>query len=445
MLAQEAFGINVSAIEPTFVLRWLCLFTGGLYFPYRFARKHGVIAGLTVLLFTLSLGMRGYFNYHGKAFEMVLCLLTAGVIFGRVIRSRDSIAKAGILRKGFLAVFAFLVVVNYSYDLNNLFTIFVNKEYNHYQYDTDYIEKLTESSERIWQTNMCDAIPWASKRVTTGPSVSCPWMWEGLGSQSIEEYKKDPARVIIFQLGYESWGHKMADYAPEAYYYIVNNYKYLPDSGQIWVLNEYYNEACEKVGVDPNAENDNGLSVTPYTVDPSEMPGMTYDDRLRYLEIGEEAFLAEKNGASEAPTGPEMEAPEGQKDMPEGITGPTDGTPTSGPGGSTKKDNKDTEDKKDEKETDEDSQGAPGSAVGPGSSTGPSGTIQSSDGPSSYGPGDSSAPNDVPSNAVSADTPGAIQAPDGSWIVPDEAVSPGGSDEDRTNDTENADKHTTKE
>ena len=42
---------------------------------------------------------------------------------------------------------------------------------------------------------------------------------------------------------------------------------------------DYYEEACMKLGIDPNMANDSGLSKTPFTVDASEMPGMTEKDR----------------------------------------------------------------------------------------------------------------------------------------------------------------------
>ena len=68
--------------------------------------------------------------------------------------------------------------------------------------------------------------------------------------------------------------------------------------------------------------------------------------------------------------------------------------------------------------------------------TGPGGTSVTGDtstsGPSSSGtgngPGDvtvSPADERTNSNAVTSDTPGAIQAPDGSWVVPDDSTGPG--------------------
>ena len=272
--ANAFFDIKVKNIEPTFALRWITLLTGVLYFPYRLAKKNGVISGLTMAIFALSCGLRGYFNYHGKVLVALISMFTMIVLVEYTYHSKDSFSKAGLARKGFLATTVVLIFANYSYNINNLFTIILNSEYNHYQYDTDYVLTLTDEDERIWQTNMCDAIPWASKRVTTGPSVSCPWMWEGVGVNKMDDLRKNPPRVIMFQLGYESWGHKMSEYAPEAYQFILDNYRYMPDSGQIWVLNSYYDEACAKLGLDPETlENDGGLGITPYKVLDNEKPG----------------------------------------------------------------------------------------------------------------------------------------------------------------------------
>ena len=248
MLADEFFGINMSAIEPTFVLHWIVLISGILYFPYKMARKHGVIAGATLIMVALSNGMRGYFNYHGKVFVAVAALYATIVLVDYTFVSRESFDKAPLIRKAYFATVVMLLFANYAYDINNLFTILVNTEHNHYEYDTNYIKTLTDEDERIWQTNMCDSIPWSAKRVTTGPSVSCPWMWEGVGKKHMDELKANPPRVIMFQLGYESWGYEMIEYAPEAYSFIIENYKYMPDSGQIWVRKDYYDEACEKLG-----------------------------------------------------------------------------------------------------------------------------------------------------------------------------------------------------
>lgn len=406
-LANEFFGINMSAIEPTFVLRWIGIIAGGLYFPYKLARKYGWIAGFTMFVYTFSYGTRGYFNYHGKGFVAVISMMTMITLVQNAYNSKESFDKANIARKAFLATTVMLIFANNTYNLNNMFTILVNSEYNHYQYDTDYMQKITDEDERIWMTNMCDAIPWAAKKVTTGAPVSCPWMWEGVGAPMFEEFSKNPPRVIMFQLGYESWGHKMADYAPDAYYFIVNNYKYLPDSGQIWVLNSYYDEACRKVGIDPETyPNDNGLGVTPYTVDPSEMPGMTAEDRARYREA-----LANGGAPAEVKT---------EETTTEEVTTEEQTTEAT------------TEATTEEINVDDDAEDSDALIVTPDSNdnndiiddtTGPGSTS------SGNGPGDvnvSPADERGGSNSdVNGDTPGAVQAPDGSWVIPDDSDGPG--------------------
>ena len=404
-LANEFFGINMVAIEPTFVLRWIGIIAGGLYLPYKLGRKYGWIAGLTMFMYTFSYGTRGYFNYHGKGFVAVISMMTMITLVQYVYNSKESFDKGGVARKAFLATAVMLIFANNAYNMNNMFSFLVNSEYNHYQYDTDYILKLTDEDERIWQTNMCDAIPWASKRVTTGSPVSCPWMWEGVGAAKFEEFSKNPPRVIIFQIGYESWGHKMADYAPDAYYFIVNNYKYLPDSGMIWVHNSYYDEACRKVGIDPETcPNDSGLQYTPYTVDPSEMPGMTAEDRARYRE-------AQANGG--APVEVKTEEPTTEATTEQPTTEATTEATT---------EEINVEDNNEDSDAlivtpDADEVNSSDATTGPGTTS------------SGNGPGDvtvSPADERGGSNSdVTGDTPGAVQAPDGSWVIPDDSDGPG--------------------
>ena len=271
--ASEILSVRLTKIGGTFLFRWITLFSGCTYFPYKMAKKHGVIAGAAFFMFTLSCGLRGYFNYHGKVFEALIALFATYVWVEYSYGGKESFEKAHILRKAFLATTVVVVFVNHIYNLNNVFSFLVNSEYNHYQSDTYIIQKLTDEDEAIWQTNMCNALPWASKRVTVGASVNCPWMWEGMGDDDFELIQKEAPRVVIFQLGYESWDNKMSEYAPEAYTYIIENYKYLPTAGQIWVRKDYYDEACRKIGVDPaTAKNDGGLSVTPYEVEEDEKP-----------------------------------------------------------------------------------------------------------------------------------------------------------------------------
>ena len=395
------------------------LIISGIYLAYRIAKDESKIAGFAVYMFTFLCGVRGFYNFHGTPFVGIMSLVMAIVMCQYMFGDKEKFDAKPVLTKAALAVMSFIVVINFSTDIQMIPNwISMDGESNFYQTDTDIMLALTDEDERFWQTNICNSVAWGSGRVTTGPTVSTPWMWDAIGKNDIDEFMNNPARVCVFQLGYESWGHNMADYAPEAYYFIVNNYKYIPTSTMIWVKNDYYEEACAKLGIDPNMENDDGYSCTPFTVDESEKPGHTYEDRLKELE--EAAKAAEAGEATEEETTEEVTT---EEETTEATTEATTEEET-------------TEDERelsgpiiDETSSpmDDDNSTGPGgtSVTGDTSTTGPSST-SSGNGPGdvTVSPADDS-PGSKSSNGVTSDTPGAIQAPDGSWVVPDDSTGPG--------------------
>ena len=418
MLANTMFEVKLSDIEFSSALRWITIFTGLMYFPYKIGKKNGWIAGLTTFMFMASFGIRGYYNYHGKAIVALMSMATIIVLVEDTYKSFKSWSGGSLARKGFLVTVMVLIFANYSYNINNLFVIFVNSEYNHYQADTDILKIITDDDERFWQTNMCCSIPWAAKRVTQGPSVSCPWMWEGSGVNKMEDFKKNPTNVVQFQLGYESWGVKMADYAPEAYYYIINNYTHLPTSGQLWVKNDYLETALTKMGYNQSEIEDliandlGGLDCTPYEVDESELPGATKEDRDAYWEkinFPETEVEEEVEETTEEVTTEEITT---EEVTTEEMTSPDD-----------EQESDPSEDGMSLDETIGDDNSAimleeDDTTV---SSDGPAGASDSSPASSSTGPGSTT-------EEVNENTEGAIQAPDGSWIIPDYSDDgPGGN------------------
>ncbi|SEQ87324.1 hypothetical protein SAMN02910369_02593 [Lachnospiraceae bacterium NE2001] len=398
----------------------------GIYLGYRIAKDESKIAGFAVYMFTFLCGVRGFYNFHGTPFVGIMSMVVAIVMTTYMVGDKKSFDAKPVLTKAALAFMSFIIVLNFSTDIQMIPNfLFVAGESNYYQTDTDIVMAITDEDERIWQTNICNSVPWASGRVTTGPTVSCPWMWDAIGSHKIEDFKNDPARVIMFQIGYESWGHKMADYAPEAYYFIINNYKYIPTSTMIWVRSDYYEEACAKLGIDPDMENDYGYSCTPFNPDETEFPGKTYEDRVKYLEEQAKAAEAGTN-AEDADSDDSKESEEEEQTTEEKTTEATTEEVTTEESNDTKDDDlagpiiDETSNP-----MDDDNSTGPGGTSATGSSTSTTGPSSSSSG---NGPGDvtvSPADENGTSSSVTSDTPGAIQAPDGSWVVPDDSTGPG--------------------
>lgn len=230
------------------------LLMGTLYFPYKLHKKEGVIAGVTLSMFVMSLAERGYFSFHGKQAEAALALLSASVMIDIVYQSKEKFAKAGLARKAYFVTFCFLIFVNYCNNLTENFVFVYFSEKNHYESDTDAVLAITDENDMMWQTNICNTVEWVSKVPNVNVPVSCPWMWEGVGSKRFDRVKQIRPKVIVYTEDYVCWGAKMSEYAPEAYNFIEENYTYLPGTEQIWVRNEDYAESCRILGYDPEAE-----------------------------------------------------------------------------------------------------------------------------------------------------------------------------------------------
>lgn len=467
-LIQEISDLDFQLLGIKYMLHYAMIF-GSLYVPYKIFRKEGWIAGLSMFMYVYGFANRGMFNFHAKAFMgMMALVMSFGLVtYGGLGDKEKFDAKPVLVKLGVCAVL-FLGVFSYLQWSEYFFSFIFRSEYNHYQTDTDIVAKITDEDERIWQTNVCDTVPWASKRVTTGPTVSTPWMWDAVGSHKIDKFLENPARVCIFYLGYESWNNQMADYAPEAYYYIVNNYKFIPGSTQVWVLNSYYDEACRKLGIDPETTpNDSGYSVTPYSVDESELPGHTYEDRQRELKEKEEgaepadeaAAPEELEGATteeatteepttEKPATEEATTEESDSNKPGAIIGNDgDGTDSSsdgpgsssnGPGSSSNGPGSSSNGpgssstaispSGDEVIITDDFPGSNGTSTGTSTSVGPDGSVSNGPGDTYVTPVDNAGLYlDDEGNPITEDTPGAVQAPDGSWILPDDSAGPGSS------------------
>ena len=282
-LAKYLMSLSLGGLNLMIIIQ-LFMIGCGLYFVYKIGRKEGFIVGFTLFLYIFTYGSRGFFNYHGATFVGVIALVTAYVMVNYLYCKPKEFDSKPLFYKASICSLTTALIIMYCMNITMMLSFIKGIETNEYQNDTELVELLTDEDERVWQTNVNNSICWFSKRVSSGPTVSTPWMWDAIGHKGIDEAIKNPPRVAIFQIGYESWGHNMADYAPEAYYFIVNNYKHLPTSDMIWVHKDYYNDACFLLGIDPDTPDDSGVGTTPFTVDDSELPGKTPEDRQYELE-----------------------------------------------------------------------------------------------------------------------------------------------------------------
>lgn len=80
-----------------------------------------------------------------------------------------------------------------------------------------------------------------------------PWFMEEFQQDVINDLEKNKTRVIVNAEDMDIWGYKYVDYAASLRNYILQNYTQIGKSeANVWVRNDYYEKALEKLNYDNN-------------------------------------------------------------------------------------------------------------------------------------------------------------------------------------------------
>ncbi len=210
-------------------------------YTYKMYEKHGVLVALTVYLFVGSLGVRGFYNFHATHFIEVSSLMIVYVLYMFAYKSKEYFVKLGFLKQ--IAFISIVVVLASGYfkDITEVSTITFTEPTNDV---SEIINTITEDDESIWTIVFCNDIIMMSDRTSVGAAVTTPWTWEGYGKKQFKDLKKNPPKVACYSAGFEVWGYKLDEYAPNVVRYLKKNYKELPNVAGVFVRNDYYEEAC---------------------------------------------------------------------------------------------------------------------------------------------------------------------------------------------------------
>lgn len=122
---------------------------------------------------------------------------------------------------------------------------------------------------------------------------ACPWFWEWLSDQAMAELRSDPPRVFAYDPNQETWGYKITEYAPEIGGYLKQHYTSLSSLGyaQVYVRNDYYEEAVEKLSgiASGNFDSSGGVLdeiVAGDVIEQSFQPSQTETVTAVYLLLG---------------------------------------------------------------------------------------------------------------------------------------------------------------
>jgi hypothetical protein len=113
-----------------------------------------------------------------------------------------------------------------------------------------YLARLTDEEEEFFlATIRCDVAVNANRVSLTSP-VSTPWTYHGYPGLTMQNLERQRPRVALYNPDYSVWGYYMRDYASDVTEYMQENYRPLniPDCPDLYVRNDYYEEALKKSG-----------------------------------------------------------------------------------------------------------------------------------------------------------------------------------------------------
>lgn len=242
-------GFNLNAWNYCNILQWIFILGSVIYFIKSF-EKDGKIVGVISVLYVFSLGIRGIFYFHGTACVEVLAFMLAYVFCVYGFKNHSEFKKLPFIKRCCMIMIFILVMSGYCNNLSKITDVDFEEEQ---AFECKVIQRITSEDEGIWMVVFDNQKAMRADRFVVGTSAATPWMWEGIGKKQFKQFKKTAPRIAVFTEEHECWGYKIKDYAPEVVKYIKKNYTLMPSTSNVYVRNEYYEEACKKV----NEANEN--------------------------------------------------------------------------------------------------------------------------------------------------------------------------------------------
>lgn len=237
------YGFNLADWNYIVVLQWVIILCSIIYF-YKSIMTDGKIVGIISFIYTFALGVRGVFNFHGTACVEVLAFLTSYTLIVYGFKSVNNFKKLSILKQSLLVITLLLILSGYFKNISEVVSIDLKESETP---QSKVLRLITEEDEGVWVVMFNNQDVMLADRIVVGASPTTPWTWEAFGKRQFKEIKKNPPRVVLFNKDHEVWGHKFSDYAPKVMNYINDNYTLIPNTSNVYVLNEYYEEALEKL------------------------------------------------------------------------------------------------------------------------------------------------------------------------------------------------------
>lgn len=197
------------------------------------AARRRVFTAAWLLVFFLSCGTRGFYNYHALqcfALSCVMLALLAGGLY-RAARARKLPALTGTLAGVLCAAF---IAASGSFVWQHRAALLPAASEFSPEYEAHSNEALllalADEDEYVFENiNNEDLYLSVNIRAPSYNTAPSPWWWEATREASMAAITADPPRIAIYDGEYSSWGYAVKDFAPELDAFIRENYTLLYD------------------------------------------------------------------------------------------------------------------------------------------------------------------------------------------------------------------------
>lgn len=220
-----------------------------------------------VVLFCFAIwsGSRGFGSvFHALPYYAVtLCMLVS--LFADCRESKTAawrIVRIGLVLAAAVLLIPYLTTLKNGKDLFS--EIRKNDTTNEDSYET-YLQLLTEEDEEVLYATVDFYLGVNAQRRNADIPLNTPWTYEAYREEILQKLEEDCPRVMIFTPNYHTWGYSMKEYAAEAWNCLREKYRclYLPSCPELYVRQDYYEEAKELCGAKYEAVKvyDNGTET----------------------------------------------------------------------------------------------------------------------------------------------------------------------------------------
>ena len=246
MIWKAIQQLTVSLYSSVIILVYVVV---NILFCIEMSRK-GKIYGILMFVTIIAMGNRSFGiwssdeNMHATPYLAMTGFMLAYLLF-----------EVWNVRKVTIIMLTFLMVVPITSALNEVSEYNNNIKYVETSDTAKYINALTKKNEKIFLVGFNEYNDYNAYNIMPATRLVHihPWFMEEFQQDVINDLEKNKTRVIVNAEDMDIWGYKYVDYAASLRNYILQNYTQIGKSeANVWVRNDYYEKALEKLNYDNN-------------------------------------------------------------------------------------------------------------------------------------------------------------------------------------------------